>query len=300
MIPQSPEWHDWRRNGIGGSDAPIIMGVSPYDTTLYDLWQEKALGITKKVMNPGMRRGINLEEKARQAFEEMTGIIVMPDCVVHEEHKWLRASLDGIDYTRQHMVEIKCPNKKDHALALEGKIPDHYFPQCQHQMLVTGLESMYYFSFDGEKGTVSKLERDQEYIEKKLLPSEQEFWNLVVSQKQPALCDKDFVDMSDSKKWEALVKEWKGIKSEIDRLTLSEQSLKEQLISLSENRSAEGHGTRLTKSFCQGAVDYKKALYAYVNELRSLFPHTVFPFPDLELFRKEGILKYVVRDMKEP
>ena len=28
----TPEWHQWRRQGIGASDAPVIMGETPFKT----------------------------------------------------------------------------------------------------------------------------------------------------------------------------------------------------------------------------------------------------------------------------
>lgn len=34
------EWLDWRRKGIGGSDAAAVIGVSPYSTAR-DLYYEK-------------------------------------------------------------------------------------------------------------------------------------------------------------------------------------------------------------------------------------------------------------------
>ena len=40
MEQKSEEWLDWRKKGIGSSDAPIIMGVSPWKTP-FELWEEK-------------------------------------------------------------------------------------------------------------------------------------------------------------------------------------------------------------------------------------------------------------------
>ena len=40
MDQNSPEWHEWRRKGIGSSDAPAVMKVSPWMTP-YMLWEIK-------------------------------------------------------------------------------------------------------------------------------------------------------------------------------------------------------------------------------------------------------------------
>ena len=36
----TPEWHRWRRQGIGASDAPVIMGETPFKTPR-TLWSIK-------------------------------------------------------------------------------------------------------------------------------------------------------------------------------------------------------------------------------------------------------------------
>ncbi len=35
----TPEWLEWRKNGIGSSDIATIMGANPYQTP-YQLWEE--------------------------------------------------------------------------------------------------------------------------------------------------------------------------------------------------------------------------------------------------------------------
>ena len=34
------EWLEWRRMGIGGSDASVIAGVNPF-RSIFDLWLDK-------------------------------------------------------------------------------------------------------------------------------------------------------------------------------------------------------------------------------------------------------------------
>src|SRR5262249_26782935 len=41
----SEEWLAWRRTGIGGSDAPVIMGLSPYRGLLSLYVDKKDLGL---------------------------------------------------------------------------------------------------------------------------------------------------------------------------------------------------------------------------------------------------------------
>lgn len=40
----TPEWHEWRKNGIGGSDATVVEGISPYRTPRQLFYEKKGLG----------------------------------------------------------------------------------------------------------------------------------------------------------------------------------------------------------------------------------------------------------------
>lgn len=171
------EWHEFRQNHIGASDAPVIMGVSPY-RTIKQVWKEKVFGVKQKENAP-MRYGKNKEEKAREEFEKITGLLIFPKVVVHEEFEWMSASLDGLDVEEKCIVEIKCPGPNDHHCANVSKmVPEKYIPQIQHQLCVTGLEFAYYYSFDGERGVVIEVKRDQAFIDR-MIEKEQEFWNCV-------------------------------------------------------------------------------------------------------------------------
>ena len=168
------QWLEWRRQGIGSSDAAAIMGVSPWKTPL-QVWEDKVLGTSEQLENSAMTRGKELEEPARQLFEKMMDVVVFPQNIVNPQTSWLRASLDGLDPDGKVMVEIKCPNKEDHLAAVGKRIPEKYYPQCQHQLAVTGLDGMYYFSFDGSKGIVVEVARNQKYIDE-MLQKEKDFW----------------------------------------------------------------------------------------------------------------------------
>ena len=173
----TPEWHDFRQNHIGASDAPVIMGVSPY-RTIKQVWKEKVFG-TKQKENGAMRYGKIKEDEAREEFEKETGHFVLPKVILHEDFDWMSASLDGLDIEQQFIVEIKCPGKVDHHFVeVNRMVPQKYIPQIQHQLCVTGLDFAYYYSFDGEKGIVLEVKRDQEFIEM-MIEKEKDFWNCV-------------------------------------------------------------------------------------------------------------------------
>ena len=144
---RGPDWLRWRQAGIGGSDASVLTGDSPYMSEALLLKSKKEGNKNVVKENPAMKRGKHLEPKARVKYQELTGIRVRPVCVVHEEHDWLRASLDGLSFDGKTVLEIKCPSDFHHETALSNSVPSHYIPQVQHLLLVTGCPQLHYFSY---------------------------------------------------------------------------------------------------------------------------------------------------------
>ena len=67
------------------------------------------------------RRGRELEQFARRAYERRTGIQMKPLCMVHEGFEWMRASLDGWSFDGSTLPEIKCG---DHRHRFNVSSPD--------------------------------------------------------------------------------------------------------------------------------------------------------------------------------
>ena len=149
----TPEWLEWRSKGLGASDAPIILGVSPW-TTRHQLFLQK-VGLSSKpkaniFQTVAMERGHDLEPKVREMYERLTGYKFPAMSFTHERLSYLRCSLDGHNIELNRSIEIKCPGKVDHAKALDGRIPDKYYPQVQMQMIVSGAGLCDYVSWDGK------------------------------------------------------------------------------------------------------------------------------------------------------
>lgn len=143
--PDSEEWLDWRRTGIGASDVPKILGTSHYGDR-EDVIESK-LFVLQQLDSGAMERGRRLEVVARKLYCERYSVTVRPTFIQHSEYPWMIASLDGLSEDRQLAVEIKAPNATYHTLALRGKLPLQYLDQCQYQLLILGLPVMDYVSF---------------------------------------------------------------------------------------------------------------------------------------------------------
>jgi putative phage-type endonuclease len=168
------EWREYRKSKICASDAPIIMGMSPWRTR-EQLLQEKIGQIESQPINSAMQRGMILEPKARSVAEDMLGTLFLPEVLESIEYPWMCASYDGICIDNKLILEIKCTNKKNHEMAKNGKIPDYYYPQVQHQIAVCDIDCCHYFSFDGSTGVVVVVKRDDQFI-KRMIEVEHEFY----------------------------------------------------------------------------------------------------------------------------
>lgn len=276
----TPEWHAFREGKIGASLAPVIMGVSPWMTP-YQLYEEM-MGITpKKEENAAMRRGKALEEEARQRFIQQTGVEVVPAVGVHDKFEWLFASFDGICTDNQVIVEIKCPGQEDHETAINGKVPEKYYPQLQHQLAVSGYKQVHYFSYTEKSTAMVILPRDEEYI-LKMIKEEYEFYKCLINFTPPKLTDRDYFHRHDVA-WRDLANELAAVQKEKAKLEERESAIKAELQILCEGKNCKGFGVAVYKTLRKGTVDYAK-----IPELKSV---------DLEKYRKEPLEVWTVRSV---
>lgn len=263
----SEEWLKLRKTKITATDAPPIMGVSPWKN-LSKLYQEKISEKNNTFITSRMQRGIDLEPIARDLFTLQTGIVVQPMIV---SIGWAMASLDGFNQADSAIVEIKCPSNADHSIALSGKIPNHYYPQLQHQIYVTGFSGCYYFSFDGIDGVAVFVERDDEYIDE-LIKKEKEFYECLINRTPPF--QNDYIQRND-KEWEEYAQKWKQLTDSIKFLEKEEELMRKHLIDLGGSSShVKGGGISLCQITRKGMIDYSR-----IPELKTV---------DIEKYRKES------------
>ena len=282
LIPNTPEWEAMRKEKIGASDAPVLMGVSPYDTP-YSLWQKKLDLLPQTQMTWPMERGHNLEPLAREQISQQLGVALAPQVKFHSSIPWMMATLDGLSDDRQTLVEIKCPGETDHQIALSGQIPEKYYPQIQHQLEVCELEKGYYFSFDGKAGIMIEFFRDDKYI-KKLISIEKEFYSCMQDLSPPDLTEKDYLTV-ESPEWFMLASQWRQINSQLETLEREEKKLREGLISLCGTQNSTGGGVKVSRFLRKGSIDYAK-----VPQLQGL---------NLDKFRKKPVECWKIISTKE-
>lgn len=259
----TPEWLEFRRKKIGASDAPIIMGVSPWKNT-HQLYWEKMNPLKKEERLSHQQRGHDLEPIARKKFEDKFDVMVFPRVIQHKDYEWMIASLDGLSFDQDCFVEIKCPNKHDHALAAMGIVPDHYKPQMQHQIACTGLEFGYYFSFDGQNGVTVRVPRDDNYIDQ-LIEEEKKFYDCLISGNEPENPEAKKYKKNETDEWIIKTEAYKNIENmlkliggEKDELEKEKNRIKEELVALSGQLNTMGNGIKLSKIVRKGPIDCLK------------------------------------------
>lgn len=203
----SLEWLTWRRSRLGASDSPIILGVSPWKTR-YELWLEKTMRDEKKTSdtssrpNAAIERGNRFESAVRALHELETGLDFPPAILVHPQYDFIMCSLDGYAKEEGIVAEYKVAGEEVFKLAQKGIVHEKYYPQVQHQLMVTGAkENHFYVGIAKQQGTgewhiadTAKVivKPDLEY-QKGLLLQLVSFWDFVQKDIPPPLTDRDTV-----------------------------------------------------------------------------------------------------------
>lgn len=178
------EWLRWRRSGVCGSDASIILGLNPYRSVL-ELWKDKTEQIPiEEKSNNFTHFGHLLEPVIRKEFERQTGMKVSVRNAIFQSRKypWMLADIDGI--VTEHdgskaLFEAKTAIEYKKGIWDEGNIPDAYYAQVQHYLEVCELDTAYIACLVGGNSFYwYKIEKDEEYIHW-LIRREENFWTCV-------------------------------------------------------------------------------------------------------------------------
>lgn len=200
------EWLDDRKQGIGGSDAAAVLGLSPWKTNV-ELWEEKTGRREEKDISDDIyvQYGVAAEPLIRSMFalEYPQYRIAYENnvSVSSREYPHLRASLDGTlterETGRVGVLEIKCAfiNSRADREKWDGKVPQHYFVQVLHNMLVIDADfAVIKARLVSDWGGVSATERSYFFERSEhlddiayLLEREIEFWRHVKTNTRPDL-----------------------------------------------------------------------------------------------------------------
>lgn len=184
------DWLEYRKLGIGGSDASVVCGINRYKSPV-ELWMDKTGQLPYQEVGEAAYWGTQLESLVRNEFTKRTGIEVrkVEQLLRSVEHPFMQANLDGVC---EHPEFGTCGFEAKTASAYktgewdEG-IPDEYQLQIQHYMAVTGYSGFYIAVLIG--GNMFRwqfVKRDEELIAM-LVELESAFWKHVQDMTPPPM-----------------------------------------------------------------------------------------------------------------
>lgn len=195
----TPEWHKLRKQRIGASESPIIMGLSPYKT-IRELYLEKISEEEIVDDDNGFvkNKGHRLEPIARAHYELHSGLSFPDTLAVHGEYPYIGASLDGFNEPTLKFLEIKYVGAKQFEAVIDVKTfrehYEHYYCQMQHQAFVTGGEGTLVMINDKKEVKWIDVPTDIDFIAV-MIPALVEFWRCVQERIIPPVNPGDTLDL---------------------------------------------------------------------------------------------------------
>ena len=171
-------WLQYRKQGIGGSDAGAVCGLNPYRTAI-QVYYDKTSDSIEEIDNEAMRQGRELEEYVAKRFCEASGKRVRRANAMFydEKNPFMLADVDRMIVGENAGLECKTASPYSEEKWRDDKIPLSYQLQCYHYMSVCNADAWYIaVLIYGRDFKYYRIERDDEVIEN-LIRIEKEFWN---------------------------------------------------------------------------------------------------------------------------
>ena len=229
-------WLQYRKQGIGGSDAGAVCGLNPYRTAI-QVYYDKTSDSIEEIDNEAMRQGRELEEYVARRFCEASGKKVRRANAMFydEKNPFMLADIDRMIVGENAGLECKTASSYSEEKWRDDKIPLSYQLQCYHYMSVCNADAWYIaVLIYGRDFKYYRIERDDEVIEN-LIRIEKEFWNEYVLKQ--VLPDPDGSKTADA----AIAERFKESKSVTIPLTGFDERLerRQEILSLVEKIETE-------------------------------------------------------------
>lgn len=235
LITDKASWLADRKNGIGGSDASVVMGLSPWKSRL-TLWSEKVGLIPDADLsaNEAVEWGNLLESPVAQKFERNHPEFTVCECdsqLSHVAYPWMTATVDRLLHNETGLIgglEVKTVGLRGAEEWEDDAIPAQYMCQIQHYMAVTEATEWWVACLIGGQRYVERcVRRDEDFI-RHMISEEQKFFDLVMTKQMP------FADGQESTKdtLNLIFPQGSGaitLPEEVKELYRMRQSLKDQI-----------------------------------------------------------------------
>ncbi len=188
------DWLQFRKQGIGSSDAAAACGIHPY-LSMLELWMIKTGRMSSNINESldgysPLYWGNTLEPMVAKYYQEHTGnkvrrvnaILQHPDPDKH----FMLANLDYSVVGSDKIQILECKTAGEHGAKLwKHGVPLYVTCQVQHQLAVTGKTAAHIcVLLCGHEAKIYKVERDERLIES-IIEQERLFWQYVVTDTPP-------------------------------------------------------------------------------------------------------------------
>lgn len=271
------EWLQYRRQGIGSSDAAAAVGLNPYQSPL-ELWMIKTgrdENLPKVDPNDDtspMFWGTALEPFVAEHYARRTGYKVRRKNAVLQhpdaDKPWMLANIDReiVGAPDVQILECKTAGEFGARLWREG-VPDYVQCQVQHQLAVTGKQAAdVCVLLCGQEIRIHRIARDEDLIAN-LIDLERRFWEYVITDTPPPADGSDSaglalralypydrgetLDLSEDHELSHAFSSLVSIRTEIDAHQATEALLKQQI------QERMGEASRAV--FVAGSVSWKRS-----------------------------------------
>ena len=225
----TPEWHAFRKSGVGGSEVAAALGLSKWKTP-YQLWLEKTTDVEPLEDNWNLLRGRALEPALRQEYANVTEreVSVINGFVLHDKYDFMFYSPDGISPDGR-LQEFKSA-AFGHGWGEYGsdEIPQEYALQVQYGLLITKLKvSDCMASIGAKKPELFLIDEDLE-LQKLIENGVYDFWMKVRELTPPEPINEDDLKLIYAKKINANpIAIQKNLVEILDAVKLGKRELKE-------------------------------------------------------------------------
>lgn len=249
----TPEWVAARRQGLGASDLPSVLGLDPYRTE-HELWELKTGRVAEFTGNAKTRWGHRLEKVGMLVWHAEHNSEYHPPLtlLVATKPQWphLWASPDGIadhfEYHRRIGVEVKVTSAWVHP-------PERVKVQALVQMGLADLErvDIVRLSFDDDP-VIFRIERDEQAIAD-ILAAGEAWWqrHIIEGVEPPRRPDEAPAD----ERQVALAADLRRVRKAKEQLERQESAIRDDLIaSVAGQGVITGPGFRVKVSRVSGST----------------------------------------------
>lgn len=190
QVTDRDQWLNARKQAIGASDLPAILGLSPFAGP-WEVWAEKTNQLNPWKGDDSTRAGQFFERSVLDAAESELGPLRRNVRIAHPKYP-IAATLDAQVIATSNPVEAKTtgivgPVYGTWGDAMTDQVPDYYLVQVHAQLMCTESELAYLFALIAGRGVVQFQVHRSDSLHARLGELASEWWdNHVVKGIEPS------------------------------------------------------------------------------------------------------------------